>query len=189
MQYWPELYHDIRDFIELAQTESIELDLLEDGITGLLADQFVMTSGAAAVRRREQLLGIQADPTSESLEFRRLRIVNRYSTRPPFTIRYLQNQLDFLIGEGLATVSVNVQNFILRVTVDIPDAAVFREMQYTINAIKPANMVYQQATGLEDGIQFEETMSRIALLRETRLGVWRIGTVPFASPQQEVVIT
>ena len=188
MSYLPDYYRQIKDFTELAATESVELDDLETAIQRLFDDQFVMTASAEAVRRRERMLGIQADPQTESLDFRRKRLINRYSTKPPFTLRYLQQQLDALVGSGMTIVSVDVQNFILYVTTNIENANIFREVIHTIETIKPANLVYQQNTSLRADIGLQERISLQPITWNYRLGSWRLGAQPFASLGTEVPV-
>ncbi|MGE7718054.1 putative phage tail protein [Priestia megaterium] len=186
----PEYYGDIEDFEELAGTETIELTLMEGAVDQLFDDQFVETSGLQAIKRRELMLGIQADPTTETLEFRRRRILNRYQTKPPFTIRYLQQQLDMLVGPGMTIVSVDYENRLLTVTANIDNASVFREVLHTIETIKPANMVYQQNTALEGGIVLEEHISMQEMVWNYKLdGSWQLGEKPFVSFKPEVPIT
>lgn len=187
MKYLPELYADIQDFCEIAQTESSEIEVVVTAVQKLFDDQFVETASIQAIKRREQMLGIRADSTKESLDFRRKRLINRYSTKPPFTVRYLQSRLDLLAGEGRATVEIDEQNYILKVTLDVPNAAYFKEIEYTIHSIKPANIVYHQATSLLDSIGLEEHMKGTPLIRQTRLGTgWKLGQTPFAVKGQEV---
>lgn len=187
--YWPEYYRDIREFIELAATEDAELQGMADAIAQLFDDQFVMTSSLAAVKRRERMLGIQADSSTETLDFRRRRIVNRYSTKPPFTIRYLQERLDYLVGAGRAAASIDVQNFILTVTAAIEDAALFREVEWSVKTTIPANIVYRQQTAVADIVAFEEHIVKRTMDRETRLGSnWHLGVSPFVSLEPEVII-
>lgn len=188
MQYLPELYHDVIDFVEFTETESRELVSVEQAINRLLDDQFVATASEQAIRRREKILGIQADPSTETLEFRRKRLINRYSTKPPFTVRYLQRQLDFLVGEGLTIVSVDSQNFLLTVTANIDDAAVFKEVERTVRVVKPANMIYQQQTSLEDVIGLQERITKRDILWNYKLGEWKLGEKTFADFGPEVVV-
>ncbi|MFS8534832.1 MAG: putative phage tail protein [Limnochordales bacterium] len=187
-KYWPEWLAEIRDFAELAATESIELDQLAAAIQQLLDDQFVETAGPEAIERRERAIGIQVDPTTETLEFRRTRLLNRYQTKPPFTLRYLQRQLDLLAGPGRAVANVDVQNYLLTITAAIEDAAVFREIERTIAVIKPANLVYQQRTALMETVGVRERISMHHLQWQTKLGSWRLGVTPFATLGDEVVI-
>lgn len=186
----PTYYHDIIDFVELTDTEEVEVISAEGAVQRLFDDEFVMTSNEQGVKRREKMLGIQADPKTESLEFRKKRIINRYSTKPPFTIRYLQQRLDFLVGPGRAITSVDVENFILTVTANIDDAAVFREVEHTIKSTKPANMIYQQNTALEGVIALEEHIDMKLMTWNYKLdGSWQLGAKPFVTYGPEVPIT
>ncbi|GIP18379.1 phage portal protein [Paenibacillus montaniterrae] len=189
MKYLPEYYRLIEDFRALDYTETIELDLLQGAVDQLFNDQFVMTSSVQAIKRREQMLGILADPSTETLDFRRRRILNRYQTKPPFTIRYLQRQLDMLVGPGMTIVSVDPQEFVLTVTANIDNASVFREVHYTVETIKPANLVYQQNTSLENVIELQEQISMQEMTWNYKLdGSWKLGSKPFVSYGTEVVV-
>lgn len=175
--------------IELTGTENVELDALYAAVSTMLADQFIDTASEQAIKRRELQLGIRADTSTETLEFRRKRLINRYSTKPPFTIRYLQQRLDALVGAGLATATVDVQALVLTVAIGIPDAAYFREIEHTINQMKPANIIYNQQTALADRIGIEEHITATPLIRSTRLGtLWHVGVTAFEVPGEEVVI-
>lgn len=188
-EYWPSFYEGIKDFIELAQTEDAELQLSRQAIDQLFDDQFVMTSGNDAIKRREKMLGIQADPTRETLDFRRKRIINRYSTKPPFTIRYLQELMDRLVGPGMTIVSVDVQQFILTVTANIENANVFKEVIRTVETVKPTNLTYQQNTSLHNTIELEAYISKQAITWNYSLGSWALGENPFSTLGPEVRIT
>lgn len=188
MQYLPDIYHDVVDFVELTETESQEWISVEQAINQLLDDQFVVSASMQAIKRREKILGIQADPATETLEFRRKRLINRYSTKPPFTVRYLQRQLDFLVGAGLTIVSVDPQAFMLTVTTNLDDAAIFKEVEHTVKVLKPANMIYQQQTSLGDVIGLDERITGKEIDWNYRLGEWKLGAKPFADFGPEVVI-
>lgn len=189
LSYLPEWYSKIREIEQLAEVEDRETANLQQALQRLLDDQFVRTASERAIRRRELQLGIRADPVNESLELRKLRLINRYSTKPPFTLRYLQERLDFLLEPGRAAVRVDVENFILTLTTSVEDANLFREVEYTVKTIVPANMVYQQETAIKDQIGLQERLSYLELTRETRLSTgWRLGVVPFASEGSEVII-
>lgn len=189
MAYLPEIYHEVIDFIELTETGVKEIISTESAVGTLFDDQFITTATERAVKRHEKILGIQADPTTETLEFRRKRLINRYSTKPPFTVRYLQQQLDRLVGIGLTIVSADTYNFLLYVTTNIDDAAVFKEVEHTVRVVKPVNMIYLQQTSLEDTIVLEEHLSKLEIIWNYKLdGSWLLGDKPFAYFEGEVII-
>ena len=189
LEYLPTIYHEVLDFVELTDSESQEVVSVESAIQQLLNDQFVDAASESAIRRRERILGIQADPNTETLDFRRKRLINRYSTKPPFTVRYLQRQLDSLVGAGLTIVSVDPQQFLLTVTTNIDNASIFKEVERTIQVVKPANLVYQQQTSLQDTIELRERIKAQKVLSwNYRLdGSWTLGNEPFANLGMEVV--
>lgn len=186
--YWPSYYEGIRDFQVIAGVEDAELEQALQAVEGQLQDRVVMTAREDAVKRRERMLGIQADPSKESLDFRRRRIVNRYSTKPPFTVRYLQQQLDRLVGKGMTVVSADAQQFVLYVTANIENAAIFQEVQHTVETVKPANLIYRQNTSLKDDIALEERIARREIYANYTLGSWRLGLEPFVSFGPEVAV-
>lgn len=180
------MYHEVEDFIALADAQEPQVENLDKAVQQLFEDQFVMTSSPEAIERREKMLNIQADPANESLEFRKKRILNRYQTKPPFTIRWLQRQLNELVGAGLVIVDVDVQNFILYVRADIDDAAVFKEVNHTVLTVKPANLIYNQQTEINEGITLQENIYKSTLRRMTGLSTtWQLGITPFAIRGEE----
>lgn len=188
-RHWPAKLLEIRDFREIANTEAEELEQAQKAVDKLLADQFIETACKETILRRERELGIQYDPETETLEFRRNRLINRYSTKPPFTLRFLQQQLDDLVGRGRTNVTVDVQNFILTVEAAITDANVFKEVEHTVNVIKPANLVYQQRTALIETIGLDEKISRQDVTWNYKLdGSWKLGEKPFATLGPEVPV-
>lgn len=188
-RHWPAKLLEIRDFREIANTEAEELEQAQKAVDKLLADQFIETACKETILRRERELGIQYDPETETLEFRRKRLINRYSTKPPFTLRFLQQQLDDLVGRGRTNVTVDVQNFILTVEAAITDANVFKEVEHTVNVIKPANLVYQQRTALIETIGLDEKISRQDVTWNYKLdGSWKLGEKPFATLGPEVPV-
>jgi|HigsolmetaAR203D_1030402.scaffolds.fasta_scaffold00226_57 hypothetical protein len=189
LQYLPEFYRHIRDFVELDKTEEVELDFTETAVRQLFDDQFVETASVAGIKRREKMLGIQADPATEPLEFRRARIINRYSMKPPFTSRFLQELLDRLVGPGRTLVEVELENFLLIIKAAIQDAEVFREVEHTVKQIKPANIVYQQNTALNDDLVLVETIVMQEVAWNYKLdGSWQLGAAPFATLGPEVPV-
>lgn len=190
MAYLPEFYHDISEFIELTETESREMLRVQEAMDKLLDDQFVMTASEPSIKRREKMLGIQADPKAESLDFRRKRLINRYSTKPPFTVRYLQQRLDFLVGSGMALVDVDPAEYVLTVTANIDNADIFKEVERTVSVVKPANLIYRQKTALNDVISMEERIAARQITWACRLdGTWTLGVKAFAELGPEVAVT
>lgn len=178
---------EVEDFVALTEAEIPEFNSVNSATVVILDDQFIDTASLRAVRRYESMLKIQANPTTEDLNFRRLRIKNRLSTKPPFTIRWLQSQLNRLVGEGMTIVSIDHDNYILYVTTNLNNANLFREVQHTIQTVKPANMVYQQNTSLQNRISIKHKTTKRDINYQYKLdGSWILGENPFAILGPEV---
>ncbi|WP_067843576.1 putative phage tail protein [Amphibacillus sediminis] len=188
MNYLPGYYRNFAEFIQLSKAQTAELDRLTEECDRLLDNQFVTTADERSISRRERMLAIRPNREQETLDERKLRILNRYQTKPPFTIRYLQQQLDFLLGANRSMVAVDSDQYLLTVTTSIDDAFLFKEMEYTISTIKPANLLYQQETSLVDRIVVKEIGKKQSLTRATKLGRWRLGQTPFATREEEVIL-
>lgn len=185
----PPIFRNIPEFEEIAKTVDEEIVMLEAEIDQIFHNRYVQTSNEYAVKRREKLFNIQADPATESLDFRKRRVINRQSTKVPFTLRFLQDRLNYLVGEGRAAVSADWLTSILTVAADIEDAKVFKEVEHTIKTVKPASMVYQQQTAINHMLTFEEHISMRQITRMTRLSTtWKLGKTPFAVGGKEVII-
>jgi len=189
MEYLPDYYVDSKQMAALLMSQEIELDNIAAGVLQIRNDMYVSTASVTSIRRREKMLRIQADPVNEPVDFRRKRIINRQSTKPPFSQRWLQEQLDRLIGPGMAVVSVDVQQFILYVTTNIENANLFKEVQYTVRSVKPANLVYQQNTSLNHRISIKHTTKSRTIGWNYKLdGTWKLGEKPFATLGPEVTL-
>lgn len=189
ISYLPPFYQDVREFVTLTETEDVEISALSAAVARLLDDQFIMTSNEDAIRRRERMLGILADRGSETLSFRRVRLVNRYSTKPPFTLTYLQQRLDFVAGApGLALADIDFQELILTILVGVENAAVLKEIEHTIHGIKPANLVYKPITFTSESIGIRDQAYSVGLDRRTLLGSWKLGVDPIAIRRNEVAL-
>lgn len=184
----PAFYPDSREMTELFRSEDQEIASAEQALERLLDDRFVLTASVEAIRRHERLLGIRADEAQESLAFRRVRVVNRYSTKPPFTLRYLQERLDDLVGKGRALAQVDLEAQVLTISAAIQNAPLFREVEQTVTALKPASLVYVQQTAVADTLRLREGIRYRRLARETRLGSWKLGATGFTTEKEEVIV-
>lgn len=98
MSLLPPWYREILDYQEICRTEEEQLTALAEDVTGVADNFFFQTMDERAVSQWEKVFSITPDTTVEDLEFRRIRLLNRFSTRPPFTISFLYYKLDELIG-------------------------------------------------------------------------------------------
>ena len=100
----------------------------------------------------EQVFRIVPNPQVESLAFRRTRVLNRISTRPPYTLGFLYQKLDELIGPGEWKVTVDYPNYTLYIESAAQNQNYATELAFTINRIKPAHIVWVNAPFVRTGL-------------------------------------
>ena len=89
----PPWYREVLDYQALCQAEQPIFQDIKAQMRAVLDNFFPQTMDASAVEQWEEMLNIMANPDSEALDFRRWRIINRISTKPPFTLQFLYNKL------------------------------------------------------------------------------------------------
>ena len=176
----PPWYREILDYQQICQTETAQMEALADVIIAVADNFFFQTMDEGAVSQWEQILGIAANPDTESLEFRRARLINRISTRPPYTLGFLYQKLDELIGPGEWEVEVDYANYTLYIKSSAANQEYATEVAYTVNRIKPAHIVYVNQPYLSDGVTLDEQVELVRLTYRYRLGGWALGLYPFA---------
>ena len=109
----PPWYREVLDYQQICLTEQQQFEALAEEIVGVADNFFFQTMDERAVGMWEQVFRIVPNPQVESLAFRRTRVLNRISTRPPYTLGFLYQKLDELIGPGEWKVTVDYPNYTL----------------------------------------------------------------------------
>lgn len=136
----PDIYDGIKETDELTETVAVELDELDNARKRVDVEQFIMTASEKFIRMRERGYDIRADPSIESLDFRRRRLIVRQSTRLPITQRKVWEILDNLVGVGNWEEYLNVEDCEVTFVFEATDASVDREIDYTLDRVIPLNM-------------------------------------------------
>ena len=184
----PPWYRRILDYQEICQTEEAQFEALGEEISAVADNFFFQTMDEGAVSQWEQIFRIIPDPSTEGLDFRRSRVLNRISTRPPFTLGFLYQKLDELIGPGEWTVTVDYANYTLYIESSAENQQYATEVSYTINQIKPAHIVFVNIPYTKNGVLLSETIELSERVFHYRLGAWGLGVTPFATEQGQGVI-
>lgn len=138
LAYLPHWFREIRDFQALLKAQEPSFADLDKGICQVRDNLYVQTMDVGALEGMERLLDLLADP-AETLPFRRVRVLNRLSIQPPFTLRFLYGKLDQLAGRGRWEVRVDYPGYGLYVSV-MESIAAPREILTTLDIIKPCHI-------------------------------------------------
>ena len=184
----PPWYREILDYQQICQTEQEKMGAVARAIQSIADNFFFQTMDTSAVSMWEQVLGIVPNPQTETLDFRRARVINRLSARPPFTLWFLEQKLDELIGPGQWTVNVDYPNYTLYIRSAAQNQSYTTEMTFTINRIKPAHIVYVNTPYVESGLLLSESISLTQRTFNYLLGSWNLGELPFSTDNPQGVI-
>lgn len=184
----PPWFREIGEFQEIAKTEQEQLEQLAKAVQTTQGNLFFQKMDRGAVEEWEKIFHIIPNPKMETLEFRRLRLLNRISIRPPFTLGFLYQKLDELIGTGKWTVEVDYDQYTLYVESAAENQSYAQEIAVTMEAIKPCHIVYVNRPYLREGVGIGEQVHLIQQIYHYRLGSWGLGVSPFASEEDKGVI-
>lgn len=177
--YAPEFLKDYKEIKIIYNCENIELEKIWEMLYSILDNAFVETANEQGVERWENIIGITANKSIESLQFRKERILNRLTMMPPFTIRFLRNQLDTVIGTDKYEVYVDYANYTLYLESSAINQNWYEEISFTINKIKPANIVFINKPLLAETIHISEQIESSKVKYNYIVGNWKLGEKPF----------
>lgn len=186
LSYLIEDLREIREYQVLADVINPELVALKKAINKVLNEQFVQTA-EETLEWREQLFGITAS-SDETIEFRRERIIERKSRKPPITLRSLRERLNTYIGTTEAKIKLVPGEYAFAITIPAVDGYKFRDIQGLVETLKPANMEYlqnpfsvEQIRIRETGIEIKISYARagLAIAGRTRVGTKLVERVVY----------
>lgn len=187
-ELFPSVYNGVLEISALSETDDVLLDRALAKLERAQLNQFILTADEETISVYEKMFSILANPTTETLQFRRERILNRMSLQPPFTMRWLQNKLDEIIGVGKWNAYVDYANRTLYVESFVVNQQWFNELRITINRIKPCNLVFVNKPLIMADIVANETIVSATQHYNYILGQWQLGQEPFATTDSEEVI-
>lgn len=187
-EYVPAIYKDVVEMETLVEVNDELLDLEEGFIDDLESSQFINKAPEHAIAEYERLLKI-LPKTTDSIEFRRLRIINRLSMTPPFSLPYLREKLDSIIGKGKYTCYIDYNEYTLYVESSANNQFWADEIYITINKLKPANIVFINKPLIVYNNIISETVELAKTVYNYKLGTtWALGQKPFGQTESEGVL-
>ena len=185
---FPSVYDGVLEISVLSETDDVLLDQALAKLERAQLNQFILTADEETISVYEKMFSILANPTTETLQFRRERVLNRMSLQPPFTMRWLQNKLDEIIGVGKWDAYVDYANRTLYIESFVVNQQWFNELRITINRIKPCNLVFVNKPLIMADVVANETIVSATRHHAYVLGQWQLGQEPFATTDSEEVI-
>lgn len=184
----PPWYREVAEYQQICNAEAQQLQTAALVTQGIASNFYFQTMNLAGVQMWEQIFNITPNPATETLAFRRARVLNRISMRPPYTLGFLYQKLDELVGPGLWSVEVDYANYALTIEAGAEDQSYWQELAYTVNHIKPAHITYISRPLIRTGILMSEEVRSAHFEWNYYLGSWALGAEPFADETDVEVV-
>ena len=186
--YVPSIYKDVTEMEVIVGVNDELLDNEEEILDDLENSQFIVNAPEHAVSEYEKLLNIYPLNT-DSIEFRRIRIMNRLSMTPPFSLPYLREKLNTIIGVGKYNCYIDYDNYTLYVESSATNQSYVNETYVTINKLKPANIVFINKPLIVYNNNVSEQIELTKNIYNYRLGTkWVLGRNTFVTKESGGVL-
>jgi len=142
--YVPNLYKNNLEMFNIINSEEQEFELnLKPDIDNSFNNTFISKANEKGIEQYEQIFNIKADPNTETIDFRRQRILSRLISNIPFTERYMVNVLNSILGEGTWNYEINYNDYTLTINSNIPGRGWLTELYQFLKRTIPCNIQYE----------------------------------------------
>lgn len=127
IEYMPTFLQEVQEFKEIFNSEDIEIEDIKERISELLDEVVVQTAKSYGLDRYEKIYGITNITTD--IERRRFNILSKINNRIPYTLNWLKNKLNNLVGKDNYEIILDHNNY--KITVNV--AALFNDIAIVLN--------------------------------------------------------
>lgn len=188
-RYFPRFYDGYVEIDAIIDTEDKAFEEIGVNFRRAINNQFIKLADETGISAYEVLFDVIADPSTETLEERRDRLLNRVSVIPYYTTIFLRNRLDSLIGAGLYNLIIDYDNYTLYLESAAKNQLYYNEIAVLTSNIKPCNIVFINMPLVSQQIFVSEQVNVSKLTYNYVLGgQWKLGEKPFISYEDKGII-
>lgn len=188
-RYFPRFYDGYVEIDAIIDTEDKAFEEIGVNFRRAINNQFIKLADETGISAYEVLFDVIADPSTETLEERRDRLLNRVSVIPYYTTIFLRNRLDSLIGAGLYNLIIDYDNYTLYLESAAKNQLYYNEIAVLTSNIKPCNIVFINRPLVSQQILVSEQVNVSKLTYNYVLGgQWKLGEKPFISYEDKGII-
>lgn len=136
---FPETILKIDEIKAIYDVEEKTGGILQEEIRNLDKDISIVTATERGIERREKILGIKHQDTDD-LEDRRLNVLTKWNEEYPYTLKFLMNKLDKIVGNGNYTIAVDSEKLEMKCLVEMRSATLYGIFLETLEKIVPMNI-------------------------------------------------
>lgn len=138
-RYIPKVLQDNDTMDSIYSTQEDEIELLHKSSMDIFNNNFVQTSNLKGVRKYEEILKIKSD-ISFDLEYRKQKILDKLTYKPPFTRQRLQSILERIWGVGNFLFEISPDKFEVIIDIETTNPSYYIEYSKIIRDVIPANL-------------------------------------------------
>ena len=136
----PPVVKNTENFKEIANTENIELNLVNSKLNNVFSDQFIEDATENGIKRLEKIMKIYPK-SSDTLDDRRAVIILKNNFQLPYTYRTLENKLTALYGANGYNLKLLNNNYILNIEILSNIWSLFDSVIDNFRKILPCNLI------------------------------------------------
>lgn len=172
-EHLPDFLIEDKKFQEIDKVETLELEKVINDFNKLDYNQFLETANEEGLSRYEKMVGIVPKAT-ESLDIRRSRLLNKFSTYVPYNRQWLNNRLDSVLGKN--NHEHNIKDDLLTLKTSADEIDTIKSLRRELRKDIPATMDIR--IGLERSSQNMMHVGTVA----------RVGKITTITPSNQVTI-
>lgn len=115
MQQLPTWFKPVLEYIELMKAFGVSLDSLNENSENIYYNQYIQTADLSTIKTWEKLFGITVR-YGDTIDFRRSRLIQKFSQVVPYTYWHLRDRLTDLFGDNY-TLEVNSEECWIKIFV------------------------------------------------------------------------
>ena len=144
LRYAPDIYEDNKTMLEVYDQEKEEINAHEVLIVQAFFNNFIKTCDYDGIKRFEKIFNILADEINESLEYRKFRVINKFTSQLPYTRIFLERMLEGIFGKEYYELNIINNDYVAKVDIETTIDGLFEETMKDLRQIIPANMTIEQ---------------------------------------------
>lgn len=135
----PPFLQNIKEYKEICSAEYIELKDLEDKIEEIIKEISAETATGYGLERYEKILNIVN--TTTNAEERRFKIKSKLTNQLPFNLKWIENKLKSLVGEGNFLIDLDNENYKITIQISYVFPDVANVLNRDLRLQLPANLL------------------------------------------------
>lgn len=144
LDYLPVYLKEYKILSNILKTQTIYLEDMEKDLLFLIENSFVITASEEGVDRFEKMLSIKPF-SSDTLEVRKQRILNKLGAKLPYTLETLKEKIEAVIGQNYE-VCINYESFCFSIISTVDQLEKGKLIEEILDEYIPANILISSIT-------------------------------------------